>query len=107
VCYYLQEGLLQAIDNVRHNLDVVKLTINGEVFIHRKGLLDRLRDVEQIGYMFKGERLDPLNQVVKVKTEGIFDKRMSSVNTATFGIYMTIFILFLLVVRCLHGILLA
>lgn len=90
--------MLQAIENVRHNLDVVKLSINGEVIIHRKGVLDGLRSVEQISYTFMGQRVNTLNEMVKIKTEGVFDTRMSSVNTASFGIYMTIFILFLLVV---------
>ena len=91
--------MLQAIDNVKSNLNCVKLTVNGEVVVHKKGRLDELRDVEQILYEFRGERTNSANEIVTIKTEGIFDKRSSSVSTAEFGIYMTIFILFLLVVR--------
>ena len=66
--------------------------------MHRKGRLDKLRSVEQAIYEFEGERYTPSNERVVLKTEGIFDKRVSVSSTAMYGIYMTIFILFLLVV---------
>mmetsp|Transcript_8812 Transcript_8812/g.13189 ORF Transcript_8812/g.13189 Transcript_8812/m.13189 type:complete len:887 (-) Transcript_8812:178-2838(-) len=92
------DGFLIALSNVERNLDVVKLSINKDVYIHRKGRLDNLRSVEQITYEFTGKATTPSGDVMKVKTVGIFDKKDSIQSTAEFGIYMTIFILFLLVV---------
>jgi len=92
------DGLLIAISNLERNLDVVKLSINDDVYIHRKGRLDSLRSSELVEYEFTGKAVTPSGDVMKVKTVGVFDKQDTSRSTAEFGIYMTIFILFLLVV---------
>jgi class 3 adenylate cyclase len=87
-----------AVNNVVSNLDCLYLSVNDNVFFYDKHL-DDLRDVETL-------RIDFLTYVtppdgganVPIETISIYDMRHSSVMTATFGIYMTIFVLFLLVV---------
>lgn len=87
-----------AIDNVVSNLDCLYLSVNDKVF-HYDTYLDDLRDVETLTIDFKTYVTPPGGGAnVAVETISIYDTRHSSVQTATFGIYMTIFVLFLLVV---------
>lgn len=87
-----------AVDNVVSNLDLLYLSVNDDVFFHDSHLGD-LRDVETLRIDFK-TYVTPYagGANVPIETISIYDMRHSSVQTATFGIYMTIFILFLLVV---------
>ena len=87
-----------AVNNVVANLDCLHLSVNDKVFFH-DNYLDDLRDVETLTIDFKTYVPSPDGSGnVPVETISIYDMRNSSVQTATFGIYMTIFVLFLLVV---------
>ena len=82
-----------AVNNVVANLDCLHLSVNDKVFF-LDNYLDDLRDVETLTYVPSPDG----SGNVPVETISIYDMRNSSVQTATFGIYMTIFVLFLLVV---------
>lgn len=87
-----------AVNSVVSNLDCLYLSVNEKVFLNDDYLSD-LRDVETLRIEFK-TFVPPAGggDNVPIETISIYDMRHSSVMTATFGIYMTIFVLFLLVV---------
>mmetsp|Transcript_19317 Transcript_19317/g.32403 ORF Transcript_19317/g.32403 Transcript_19317/m.32403 type:complete len:858 (-) Transcript_19317:6061-8634(-) len=92
----LNSSYYMAVNNVVSNLDCLYLAVNDKVFF-RDDHLDDLRDVETLQIDFK-TFVDVNGISTRVETVSIYDMRHSSVMTATFGIYMTIFVLFLLVV---------
>ena len=89
---------VMAVNNVVSNLDCLYLSVNDQVFFYDT-YLDKLRDAETLRIDFKTfVRPSSGGALVPVETISIYDTRHASVMTATFGIYMTIFVLFLLVV---------
>lgn len=92
------EGYQMAATNVIENLDCLYLAVNDKLFFRDKHL-DDLRDVETLQIDFKTFVVPAIGgPAVPIETIAIYDMQHSSVMTATFGIYMTIFVLFLLVV---------
>lgn len=92
------DGYIMAADNVKNNLDCLYLAVNDNVFM-RRSRLDDLRNSETLTVDFQSW-VTPVNgdPAVRVETVAIFDLRHFSVQTATYGIYLTLFVIFLLVV---------
>lgn len=90
-------GYSMAIENVRSNLKCLYLRVDDEVFIDDPSL-DSFRLAEELTLSYRTLTPSAAGGHVYVETFSIFDTKNSSIKTAQYGIYMTIFILFLLVV---------
>lgn len=76
----------------------VYLRSYGTELILRQGEVDGLRASEMVQYVFRSSAELPSGEVVEVTTIGFYSVKVASVAAALYGIYMTLFILFLLVV---------
>lgn len=93
------EGINTALHSLK-SLDLIRLVSDDTVYYEDHSKLDSLRNEEISEYLFRSSAATPAGGSVLVTTKAFFDNRRNIRETAMFSIYLTIFILFLLVVSC-------
>jgi hypothetical protein len=92
------DGINTALDSLKNQLDLVHLVSDDVVYYKDKSKLDSLRSEEIADYLFRSYATTPSGERVFVITKAAFDNSRNIRQTALYSIYLTIFILFLLVV---------
>jgi hypothetical protein len=92
------DGINTALNSLKSDLDLIRLVSDDTLYYEDKSKLDSLRSEEITEYLFRSYAPTPTGGSVFVVTKASFDNHRNIQETALYSIYLTIFILFLLVV---------